>query len=39
VEKIEDQAELKQVRLQALKILGKAFLVSLALTLISLALP
>jgi hypothetical protein len=39
VEKIEDQSELKQVRLQAMKVLGKAFLVSLALTLIALALP
>jgi hypothetical protein len=39
VEEIEDQSELKQVRWQALKVLGKAFLVSIALTLIALVLP
>jgi len=39
VEKIEDLAELKQVRLQALKILLKGTLVGIALTLIVMLLP
>ncbi|MCE9647005.1 MAG: hypothetical protein K8S20_13470 [Chloroflexi bacterium] len=39
VEEIENPNELKQVRLQALKVLGKSFLVSLVFTLIALALP
>jgi len=39
VEKIEDLAELKQVRLQALKILLKGTLVAIALTVIIMVLP
>jgi hypothetical protein len=39
VEKIEDQAELKQVRLQARKILVKGVLVGIGLTLIVMLLP
>jgi hypothetical protein len=39
VEKIEDQAELAQVQRQARKVMIKAFLVAVPLTLIALALP
>ncbi|MBL8101387.1 MAG: hypothetical protein JNM02_02545 [Anaerolineales bacterium] len=39
VEDIEDQSELKQVRLQALKVLGKSTLVAIALTFLVMLLP
>jgi hypothetical protein len=39
IEKIEDEAELAQVRRQARKVSIKAFLAAIALTLIALALP
>jgi len=39
VEKIEDEAELAQVRRQARRVMIKAFLVAIPLTLIVLALP
>ena len=38
-EKIEDTAELAQVRRQARRVHAKAFLVALLLTLVTLALP
>jgi len=38
-EKIEDEAELKQVRRQARKVMIKAFWAALALTLIAFILP
>jgi len=39
IEKIEDEAELSQVRRQARKVNSKAFLAAIVLTLIALALP
>jgi hypothetical protein len=39
IEKIEDEAELTQVRRQARKVNIKAFLTAIILTLIALALP
>jgi len=39
VEEIEDQAELKQVRKQALKVIVKGTLIGIALTLIMMLLP
>lgn len=39
MEDIEDQNELKQVRVQALKVLGKAILAAAILTLIVMMLP
>ena len=39
IEKIEDEAELAQVRRQARKVSIKAFLAAIVLTLITLALP
>jgi len=39
IEKIEDEAELAQVRRQARRVTIKAFLVAIPLTLIALALP
>jgi len=39
MEDIEDQNELRQVRLQALKVLGKSTLVAAALTLLVMLLP
>jgi len=39
IEKIEDEAELAQVRQQARKVSIKAFLAAIVLTLIALALP
>jgi hypothetical protein len=39
IEKIEDEAELAQVRRQARKVNIKAFLAAIALTLIALVLP
>jgi len=39
IEKIEDEAELAQVRRQARKVSIKAFWTAIALTLITLALP
>jgi hypothetical protein len=39
IEKIEDQAELIQVRRQARRVQTKAFLAGLALTLIAMVLP
>jgi len=38
-EKIEDDAELKQIRRQAQKVIFKAFLVALPLTVIAFILP
>lgn len=39
MEDIEDQSELKQVRRQALKVLGKSTLVAAVLTLLVMLLP
>lgn len=39
VVEIEDQSELKQVRVQALKVIGKATLVGAVLTLLVMLLP
>jgi len=39
LEEIDNQSELKQVRLQALKVLGKSTLVAVALTLLVMLLP
>jgi len=39
MEEIDDQDELKQVKGQAMRVLGKSFLASLVLTLIAMVFP